>query len=178
MTEVCYEREWERPLTDADLERMDAESAVCLELYRVDWQGSLLSRDRRRLLCHFSGPDAESVRMAVRHTGGDVEKLWPCTVHDAPALDDALLERANVVVMREFDEAVALEDLQAIEDANIGCLETHNVRFARTFFSTDGKRMACLYAAPDAESVRIAQRQAGMPFDAAWAFERVRPARA
>lgn len=175
MTEMFYERQWERPLTEADLERMDRESALCLGLYRVDWQGSLLSKDRRRLLCHFSAPDAESVRMALRHNGGIGGPLWSCTVHDAPQLDDALLERANVVVLRSFERAVDLADLQAIEDANIGCLETHNVRFARTFFSTDETRMACLYAAPDAESVRIAQRQAGMPFDTVWAFDQIRP---
>lgn len=175
MTEVFYEREWDKPLTDADLERMAEQSATCLELYRVDWRASLLSKDRRRMLCHFSGPDAESVRMAVRHDGGITGHLWPGTVHDAPGLDKALLGRANVVVLRGFAEAVALEDLQAIEDANSGCLETHKVRFVRTFFSKDKKRMACMYAAPDAESVRIAQRQAGMPLDNVWAFERIMP---
>lgn len=29
--------------------------------------------------------------------------------------------------------------------------------------------MVCIYAAPDAESVRSAQRQAGMPFETVWA---------
>jgi len=33
--------------------------------------------------------------------------------------------------------------------------------------------MICMYHAPDAESVRLAQRQAGMPIDDVWAFEGV-----
>jgi hypothetical protein len=49
------------------------------------------------------------------------------------------------------------------------------VKFARTFFSADRRRMVCLYQAPDAESVRLAQREAAMPLDAVWAFERLGP---
>jgi hypothetical protein len=63
--------------------------------------------------------------------------------------------------------------VQAIEDANAHCLEAHRVRFMRTFFSSDRRRMACLYLAPDAESVRIAQRQATMPVDSVVAVQRV-----
>ena len=100
---------------------------------------------------------------------------WPGTVHDAPDVSEDEVLGANVVVHRSFDDPVALENLQAIEDANIQCLDTHRVRFMRTFFSTDRLRMACLYTAPDAESVRIAQRQATMPFDSVWAFQRLSP---
>jgi len=35
--------------------------------------------------------------------------------------------------------------------------------------------MICLYHAPDAESVRLAQRQAGMPLERVWAFHAVLP---
>jgi hypothetical protein len=45
----------------------------------------------------------------------------------------------------------------------------------RTLFSTDRKRMICLYHAPDAESVRLAQRAAGMPFGEVWPFRQVLP---
>ena len=63
---------------------------------------------------------------------------------------------------------------QAIEDAGAWCLETHRVKFARTFFSLDRTRMICLYQAPDAEAVRMAQRQAGMPMERVWACTQVR----
>jgi len=68
-----------------------------------------------------------------------------------------------------------LQKIQDIENAGIGCLESRNVRFIRTFFSADQKRMICLYAAPDAESVRQAQREAGVPFEEAWTFRAVDP---
>lgn len=73
-----------------------------------------------------------------------------------------------VVVERRFDEPVELADIQAIEDRGAWCLEAHKVRFLSTYFSTDRKRMICLYEAPDAESVRLAQTKAGMPFERVW----------
>jgi hypothetical protein len=79
-----------------------------------------------------------------------------------------------VVVERSFREPVALPDVQALEDRGAWCLEAHGVRFLRTYFSRDGRRMACLYEAPDAESVRLAQEKAGMPFERAWAARVVR----
>ncbi|KPJ80351.1 MAG: hypothetical protein AMJ58_08895 [Gammaproteobacteria bacterium SG8_30] len=68
-----------------------------------------------------------------------------------------------------------MADIQAIEDAGAGCLENHRVRFVRTYFSADRRRMMCLYRAPDAESVRIAQREAGMPVERVWSFRQFRP---
>jgi hypothetical protein len=172
MTIVVLEREWETPLGDADFDALVNSVGGCLGLYRIDWLGSLLSADARRLLCQFRGPDTESVRMALRQGGADVRNLWSCTVHDAPHVTETDVQSANVLVRRTFDEPVALEDIQAQEDRNIGCLEAHRVHFMRTFFSVDRRRMACLYHAPDAESVRIAQMQADMPVDTVWAVTR------
>jgi hypothetical protein len=70
---------------------------------------------------------------------------------------------------------VDIETIQALEDAGQGCLDLHRVRFVRTYFSRDRKRMICLYEAPDAESVRIAQREAQMPVDRVWSFRRLAP---
>jgi hypothetical protein len=175
MTHVFVERQWDEPRTDADLELMMDNAAGCLARHRCDWNGSLLSADRRDLLCHFSGPDTESVRIALRQAGSPYIAAWAGTVHDAPGTTDAGMERANVVVARRFDEPVDLEAIQALEDAGKGCLDTHRVRFVRSFFSRDRKRMICLYAAPDAESVRIAQREAHMPVERIWSFQRLTP---
>ena len=80
-----------------------------------------------------------------------------------------------MLVQRSFAEPVELAAIQAIEDAGTWCLEMRHVEFVRTYFSRDRTRMVCLYRAPDAESVRAAQRQAKVPFDQVWAFERVGP---
>ncbi|MBZ0252845.1 MAG: DUF4242 domain-containing protein, partial [Candidatus Methylomirabilis sp.] len=44
----------------------------------------------------------------------------------------------------------------------------HNVRLLRSYVSPDRLRMICLFEAPDAESVRIANRKAGLPVDRVW----------
>jgi hypothetical protein len=175
MTEVLVERHWEAPLTDADMQGMFENAVGCLDIHRVGWNGSLLSADGRELFCHFSAPDAESVRIALHQARSPRGSVWAGTVHDAPGLTDDELARANVLVSRRFEEPVALRDIQALEDAGAGCLETHRVRFVRTFFSTDRRRMICLYHAPDAESVRIAQRAANMPVERIWTFRQFRP---
>ncbi len=175
MMEVLVERHWEAPLTDVDVQRMFESSAGCLDIHRVRWNESLLSADGQELFCHFSAADAESVRIAMREAGSPRGAVWAGTVHDAPGLADDDLVRANVLVSRRFEAPVAFQAIQALEDAGAGCLETHRVRFARTFFSIDRRRMICLYSAPDAESVRIAQREAKMPIDRVWAFRQLRP---
>ena len=113
------------------------------------------------------------MRIALRKIETDTSCLWRGSEYFAPGAEDT--RSANVIVTRRFDEPVLLEDIQAIEDAGAGCLQTHRVSFERTFFSADRRRMVCLYHAPDAESVRIAQREADMPVDAVWAFRRFTP---
>jgi hypothetical protein len=175
MTHVIVERQWDQPKTDADLQEMIENSEDCLARHHCDWNDSLLSADRRELVCHFSAPDAESVRIALRQVGSHCTAAWSGTVHDAPDFTDDDLDRANVLVARRFGEPVDIETIQALEDAGQGCLDLHRVRFVRTYFSRDRKRMICLYEAPDAESVRIAQREAQMPVDRVWSFRRLAP---
>jgi hypothetical protein len=172
VTEVFVERQWPGALTDADLRQLIEDTGRCLDIHGVSWVSSLLSADRRDLVCHFLAPDAESVRIALRQAGSVPGRAWGGTIHEPPGLAADERDAANVLVSRTFDAPVAFEEIQALEDAGRGCLETHRVRFLRTYFSNDRKRMICLYRAPDAESVRIAQREANMPVDRVFAVQR------
>jgi len=175
MSDVFYLRPMRPPVTEADVKAMSVSAGGCFDMHRVSWEQSFLAQDGGRMLCWYRAPDAESARAALRQLGSDMTTVWPGTVHDAPQPDAPSMADANVLVERTWPQPVTLESIQAIEDAGAWCLETHRVRFVRTFFSTDRTRMVCLYQAPDAESVRLAQRQAEMPFDQAWAFRAVRP---
>jgi hypothetical protein len=77
-------------------------------------------------------------------------------------------EMAIVVVERIFPEPVDLARLRAAVKDNQGCLDLHQVRYLRGYLSSDRLRMVCLFEAPDAESVRIANRQVGMPYERIW----------
>ena len=169
---VILERSWNPPLSDAAMREMTETPQECFRLHRVSWQGSMLSVDGRALVCHFTAPDAESARIALQQAGADVAGLWPGTIMDAPGLSDDEIRTGNVAVTRRFPAPVEFAELQAAEDRAAACLEMHRVRFLRSFFSSDRRRMICTYRAPDAESVRISQREAGLPVDSIWAFHR------
>jgi hypothetical protein len=172
VADIIVERDLDPPVTAEGILAMAQQGTACLKLYGVDWVESYLSGNGKQLVCHFISPDTETTRTAIRQTGSDFRAVWAGTLHDGAASD----EMPKVMVTRCFDESVALDDIQAIEDAGIACLEMRDVTFVKTLFSTDRKRMMCLYQAPDAEAVRDAQREAGMPVDQVWACQVVSPA--
>jgi hypothetical protein len=77
----------------------------------------------------------------------------------------------TVIVEREFDEPQAVEMLAKREQGSAWCLEMHRVRPLHSYVSRDGRRMICVYEAPDADAVRRVQETAGMPFDAVWSAD-------
>jgi len=176
MTDCFLERDFDPPIDKAAVLGMALDCFGCFSIHQVDWRMSLLAGDGGRMVCWFRSPDLESSRIAMRQSNVDCRVLWRGSVHDKPGLGEEGLAAANVLVERRFEEPVTLAQIQAIEDAGIRCLETRDVHFVRTFFAADQRRMICLYRAPDAESVREAQRQASVPFDVAWAFHAVGPA--
>jgi uncharacterized protein DUF4242 len=74
----------------------------------------------------------------------------------------------RVIVERSFDEPIEFEALQTREEKVSWCLDQYKIRFLRSYLSSDKKRMICVYEAPDAESVRTANRLAEAPFDCVW----------
>jgi Nickel responsive protein SCO4226-like len=167
---LFLERTFDPPLTVADVHERVRGSGWCFAMHRVDWRASFLAADGTRMVCWFKARDAESVRLALRQSGADITHLWPGTVHEAPrpAVPSVLVERS-------FDAPVTLAAIQALGAGSAWCLATHRVRYSRTFFSADPRRMLCLYEAPDAESVRITQQEAAMPVAAAWSFRTIAP---
>jgi uncharacterized protein DUF4242 len=168
MTHLILERAFDPPRSLADVHEGIRGSGWCFDLYHVAWQGSFLSADGRTMVCSFVAPDVESARVALRKTGADTRRLWAASVHDAPDPGNP-----NVIVERSFPAPDTFERLKAIVDTKAWCLEQHRVNWARSFLSTDGRRMLCFYGAPDAESVRLAQREAELPVDTVWGFQRI-----
>jgi hypothetical protein len=175
MTEILVERRAEQPLTDWDLAEMSEAGGGCLDLHRVQWHRTLLSADAQELVCHFSAADLESVRAVVKAQGPLRGQVWACTLRDAPGLTADDLAAANVLVSWNFEQPVALEELESIDASAAVCLRNHRVRFLRTFIASDRLRVSCLCLAADAESVRLALRQANRPVERVWAFRQFHP---
>lgn len=180
MAVVVVERAFAVPLDEAGVARVLAAGAGCSELYEVTARFHLLARDGSRLACVFEAPDAEAVRNVTRAAAFSRPlHLWAATVHPGQGDDPVSLPAAAdpryglAVVERSFAEPVAFDDVQAMEEAGHACFEMRDVTFIRSLFATGRQRMLCLYAAPDAETVREANRLAGLPFDRVWAARAV-----
>jgi hypothetical protein len=173
MNDVFIERRLPEPLTGDGLQAIVGRFDGCREVHRVTWRGSLLSSAADELFCHFQAPDAESVRIATRE--GPPGRLWPCQVQDAAGVGPEDLERVTAIVVHAFDEPAGFGARQLREVIDLGCFQLHRVRLLRSYLATDGRRMVALYQAPDAESVRLAQRRAGLPADRVLAVRRFSP---
>ena len=77
----------------------------------------------------------------------------------------------RVIVERAFETPLTQEELTAVEKRMAPCLELYNVRWVRSYWSMDRRRMICEYDAADVASVRNVQREAEAKFDRAWAAE-------
>lgn len=75
---------------------------------------------------------------------------------------------ARVVLERSFDPANGKEQYQRASEELERCLETRDVRPIRSFVAADYTRALCEFDAPDADALRAALRQAGIPFERVW----------
>jgi hypothetical protein len=175
MTEVVVERRSEQPLSHADFVSMSAAASGCLDLHRVLWRGSQLSADGHELICHFSAADLESVRLALKMQGPLRAEIWACAPRDAPGLGASELAQGNVFASWRFDEPPALEQLESIDASNAVCLQNHRVRSLRTFIAQSRRRVIGLYQAADAESLRLALREAKWPVERIWPYRQYLP---
>jgi hypothetical protein len=85
MPMIVVEREFDPPMEPAELDALAKSDNPCLRLRHVSLVHSYLSKDGRRGVCVFEGPDAESVREANREAGVPFVHAWPATVHEPPA---------------------------------------------------------------------------------------------
>ena len=167
MENVVAERVFDDPVMADRLHAIAKQARWCLEQNRASAVRTYLSLDGRKMACVFEAPDTEAVRRVSQQVQMPAVRVWNASIlGPAAAAEDGAL--SVVVVERSFTEPVAFEEIAAREEAGAWCLDTHRVRFLRSYFSSDRRRMICLYEAPDAESVRRAQTQIGMPLDAVW----------
>jgi hypothetical protein len=123
---------------------------------------SYFSGDRRQLVCIYDAPDAESVREVQRESGLPYERLW-----SAQPLGKGLLEdpspKSAVVAIRDYGPGIEPKDLLALFQKAQSCLGLYQVEQALSLISGDYRRSVCLYAAPDAEALRIINERYNIP---------------
>ena len=147
MTEIMLIRRFAAPVGADYLHQASTELAWCRSLYGVTPDLHFIARDGLRCACIFNAPDAEAVRSVIRAgKRSEPEDVWACTVHpgadDDGRRDPSHPTHALVLVERTFEQPVVFEEFFALGQQNIACFESHDVSFARSYFSADRRRTA------------------------------------
>lgn len=165
MSVVVVERSFPQPVTFEDIQAIEDRRAWCLEASGVRFLRTYFSRDRRRMICLYEAPDADTVRLVQEEAGLPCKRAWASRILRHPVAEP---QGDAIVVERTFEEPMDEDMLREAAARGAWCLEQYGCRIVWTYLGGDGKRALCVFAGPDAESVRQTQRHAGMPFDGVW----------
>lgn len=73
-----------------------------------------------------------------------------------------------ILVLRRFETAVEIEELDAMVEQNGWCFDAHQAERLVSYVASDKRSTLCVFRAPDAESVRLANAKAQIPVDRVW----------
>jgi hypothetical protein len=170
MALVVVERVFERAGDFDELRAREDAVSWCLATQRVRLLRAFLSLDKQHMVCVYEAPDAESVRTTQRAVGLPVSHAWTATT----VVDQRVAAPAGftlAVAQRALPEGVTLEHVQYQATDPLGCGKRMRLVHFSTFLSLDCSRMCCAYYSPDLESVRVANREAGVPIERLWSGE-------
>lgn len=80
MSRIIVERNFAEPQSDSDMAQVADRERPCLGIYKVQWKRSLLSTDRRRMVCEYEAADAETVRKVQREAQAAFDRVWAADV--------------------------------------------------------------------------------------------------
>ena len=97
MARVMVEQLFTEPLTDERYGAFAKKLDPCIEIRNGAWRRSAISTDRRRVVCEFEAPDAESVREACRTAGVTFERVWTADVYAVEDYPDMMKKLSSVL---------------------------------------------------------------------------------
>jgi hypothetical protein len=99
MARILVEQTFDPPMAQEQYDKIARRLDPCLDLRDALWRRSYVSADRRRMLCEFEAPDAESVRAAYRSAGMPFDRAW---LAEVTAIEDypEWLERLRALEAR------------------------------------------------------------------------------
>lgn len=167
MTLVVVERSFEEPADVPTLVEQEERASWCFDEQDVKFLYSYISRTRTHMACVYEAPDAEAVRTTQRTAKAPYDRIWA-----AVRVDEEEVEipegHTRVVVQRELPMEATIELVRELAGPGRDCIEARKGAPVESLLSKDGRRMVCCYVAPDAESVREANREAQLPVLRAW----------
>jgi hypothetical protein len=76
MARVMMEQFFDAPLSDEEYGKLAKKVDPCLDQHDAIWVRSYIAADKKRCICEFEAPDAESVREAFRSAGVPFTRVW------------------------------------------------------------------------------------------------------
>lgn len=76
MPRIVVERSFDTPQSDEDMRQVADRERPCLAAYNVSWKRSLISADRKRMVCEYEAGDAETLRRIQREAGAQFDRVW------------------------------------------------------------------------------------------------------
>lgn len=76
MPRIVVERSFDIPQTDELMKAVADRERPCLAAYQATWKRSLLSNDRKRIICEYEAADAETMRRIEREAGAQFDRVW------------------------------------------------------------------------------------------------------
>lgn len=165
---VLVERRFDEPVSFEEIQKVENENAWCLETHHVRFIKTFVSRDRRRMVCLYEAPDAESVRKTQDQARIPYERAWTCMHLQTANPKSGTSSSETVIVERAFPEPVTLEFVENTLKSGTSCLGLYGATHLESYLARDGMKMVCIFHAPDAEAVRQANKQGQVPFSTAW----------
>jgi hypothetical protein len=80
MPHVVVEYTFDPPMTEEQFDAIAEKLDPCLQARDVTWKESFVAQDRRRRICIFEAPDAETVRAAYRSAGVSFGQAWAADI--------------------------------------------------------------------------------------------------
>lgn len=176
MSDVFYLRPMAPPTTPEAVLEGSKHAGGCFHLHRVDWTHSFVADDGGRMLCWYRAPDAESVRIALRELGADMNAVWPGRVIGAVGPRDAAVSRVDVLAEVPLGETFQGGDDELLKRLESAAAGDDAVTFRFGLVSNRRDRMVCLLEAEEAEPARAALERVGLPARSVWSCRVVTPA--
>lgn len=76
MSRIVVERTFAAPQTDEQMKAVADRERPCLAAYDATWRRSLISADRKRMICEYEAADAETMRRIEREAGAQFDRIW------------------------------------------------------------------------------------------------------